>query len=217
MALNPWWQTSSIAFSRLKSHPRVFWFQMINDQAQPTWTIRTHRLSRESDSFSLFVATRRVWKHFEIGKVISRLEASSGDTGGWFKWDFAFLVLNNCQVLFCCNHKHLILRCFKLLWFNRMPFYDLYCIHNKNWLRNTCLRLFNLSDRFLYDHMAHMKSRKGLEISWSEFIFRYSGINQMYDENRFLFGCFLVSHVLDIFVSKNEATQLVGVNFLIFC
>ena len=35
----------------------------------------------------------------------------------------------------------------------------------------------------------------------------------MYDENRFLFGCFLVSHVLDIFVSKNEATQLVGVNF----
>ena len=131
MALNPWWQTSSIAFSRLKSHPRVFWFQMINDQAQPTWTIRTHRLSRESDSFSLFVATRRVWKHFEIGKVISRLEASSGDTGGWFKWDFAFLVLNNCQVLFCCNHKHLILRCFKLLWFNRMPFYDLYCIHNK--------------------------------------------------------------------------------------
>ena len=33
----------------------------------------------------------------------------------------------------------------------------------------------------------------------------------MYGENRFLFGCFLVSHVLDIFVSKNEATQLVGV------
>ena len=38
----------------------------------------------------------------------------------------------------------------------------------------------------------------------------------MYGENRFLFGCFLVSHVLDIFVSKNEATQLVGVFFEFF-
>ena len=118
-------------FSTKKPPSCILISSMINDQAQPTWTIRTHRLSRESDCFSLFVATCRVWKHFEIGKVISRLEASSEDTGGWFKWDFAFLVLNNCQVLFCCNHKHLILRCFKLLWFNRMPFYDLYCIHNK--------------------------------------------------------------------------------------
>ena len=38
----------------------------------------------------------------------------------------------------------------------------------------------------------------------------------MYDENRFFVWMFLVSHVLDIFVSKNEATQLVGVNFFHF-
>ena len=65
-------------------------------------------------------------------QVISRLEASSsGDTGGWFKWDFEFLVLNNCQVLFFWNHKHLILRRFKPLWFIFVPFCELYWIHTQ--------------------------------------------------------------------------------------
>ena len=42
-------------------------------------------------------------------------------------------------------------------------------------------------------------------------------MNQMDDENHFLFGCFLVSHVLDLYVlMKNEALSLVVVNFKFF-